>query len=159
MDENEQELLALLEDLSVTDSAQSAIERAVAEAKEELKDKEEKLGSSVQLPLSVFGDRLPPIIKSCRVFVLRGGTEFKIERHPNSHQRVLSFGGSGEIRVFDNEGTWTASLGSVRQAPLDERWASVPENMWHQPVAGPDDWAVLAFHTASEEDLIDEYGV
>jgi len=156
MDENEHELVALLEDLSVTDSAQSAIERAVAQAKQELKDKEEKLGGSVQLPLSVFGDKLPPFIKSCRVFVLRGGTEFKIERHPNSHQRVLSLEGSGEIRVFHDDGTWTASFGSVRQAPLDKRWASLHENVWHQPVAGPDDWAVLAFHTASEEDLIDE---
>jgi hypothetical protein len=40
---------------------------------------------------------------------------------------------------------------------IDTRWASLPANIWHQPVAGEEDWAVIAFHTASEKDLIDEY--
>jgi len=40
--------------------------------------------------------------------------------------------------------------------PLDERWISIPVGVWHQGVVGPDNWAVVSFHTVPEHELIEE---
>jgi hypothetical protein len=157
MEKKEKMLLSNLDECVGMPQAQGAIKEAVAKAEAELQRERGKSGASVQIPLSVFGEDLPDFIQSCRVFVLRGDTQAKTERHPNSTQRVLSLKGSGEIRVFTEEGLRTASLRGERYASAEERWAVVEQNVWHQPAAGPKDWAVLAFHTASEKELIDEY--
>ena len=117
----------------------------------------ERLTAAVQVSLSVFGDNLPSEIKSCRVFALRAGLASRTECHPNSHQRMLSLAGTGEIKVFDGLEPHTVSLRSDRGGPLELRWGSLQENIWHQPIAGPKDWVVLTFHTAIEAELIDEY--
>ena len=77
----------------------------------------------------------------------RGGLHFHLE----------SLEGAGEIRVFDDPEPCKVSLRSDMGGPLELRWASLGENIWHQPVAGMEDWIVLTFHTASEAELIDEY--
>jgi len=43
------------------------------------------------IPLTVYGGLLPGAIKSSWVFVLRAGANTGAERHPNSHQRMMSF--------------------------------------------------------------------
>jgi hypothetical protein len=45
---------------------------------------------------------------------------------------------------------------SVPSAPLEARWISIPPNVWHQGVVGPEDWAVVSFHTVLEHELIEE---
>jgi hypothetical protein len=157
MEKEEKMLLSNLDECVATPRAQAVIKEAVAKAETELQVERTKSGVSVQISLSVFGEDIPDFIKSCRVFVLRGATQFKTERHPNSTQRILSLKGAGEIRVFTEQGLRTASLRSDRYAAVDERWAVLEQNVWHQPVAGPKNWAVLAFHTAPEKELIDEY--
>jgi hypothetical protein len=156
MDQHEKELLRKLESLLGNERTRIAIDTAISAAKMQLAADRQRIAGSVPVSLSKFGDSLPSDIKSCRVFALRAGSEFKIERHPNSHQRVLSLEGTGKIRVFAEPGPWTFSLRSDSAGPLELRWASVRENMWHQPVAGNENWVVLAFHTASEGKLIDE---
>ncbi len=157
MDQREQAFLRKLEGVLENQPARIAIDAAISEAKRQLDADRQRRAGSVQVPLSDCGQSLPSSIKSCRVFVLRAGSEFQTERHPNSHQRVLSLEGTGKIRVFDKLRPRDVSLGSDMHGPLELRWASLSENIWHQPVSGNEDWVVLTFHTASEMELIDEY--
>ncbi len=70
---------------------------------------------------------------------------------------MLSLEGTGKIRVFGKPTPRDVPLRSDMHGPLELRWASLSENIWHQPVSGNEDWVVLTFHTASEMELIDEY--
>jgi hypothetical protein len=109
------------------------------------------------IPLALYGDALPPPIRSSWVFILRAGATTGAERHPNSHQRMMSFQGTGDIQT-GGEGCWQSNvLGSEQDADLEQRWTSIPPNVWHQVVV-PDgqDWVVVSFHTVPAEDLIEE---
>ena len=79
------------------------------------------------------------------------------ERHPNSHQRMMTFEGSGDMQTGD-PGQWQSNvLVSDPDAPLEQRWISIPQNVWHRPVVGADaDWTVVSFHTVPAEELIEE---
>lgn len=157
MNKSEKSLLAKLGELARAAEANSIIQEAIVKAETELRQDPSKLGATVQIPLSIFGKGIPASIKSCRVFALRENTPFKTERHPNSHQRVLSLKGTGEVRVVEEGNPWTARLRSDPDAPIEEHWATLQENVWHQPVAGPEGWVVLTFHTAPEGESLDEY--
>ena len=104
------------------------------------------------VPISLFGDQLPQEVKSCRLSVMRAGTAYKRERHPNADQYVRSLDGSGEIRVLEGE-NWRID----RLGPSEElMWHCVPAGTWHQPVPSEQShWYVLAFHTADQ--VFDEY--
>jgi len=108
------------------------------------------------LPLEIYGDALPPVIRSSWVFVLRAGATTGAERHRNSHQRMMSLRGAGDIQT-GGEGCWRSHLlVCVEGADLLHRWASIPPNMWHQAVVPNQDWAVVSFHTVAVEELIEE---
>jgi hypothetical protein len=55
-------------------------------------------------------------------------------------------------------GRWQSNvLVSHPEAPLEQRWISIPQNVWHLPVVGADaDWTVVSFHTVPAEELIEE---
>ena len=116
------------------------------------------------IPLTTYGGALPDTIKSSWVFVLRAGTNTGAERHPNSHQRMMSFQGSGDMqtgRKRKNRGDvidWKSNLLiSDSDAPPEKRWISIPQNVWHQPVISEEgDWVVVSFHTVPAEELIEE---
>src|SRR4030095_7978159 len=61
------------------------------------------------IPLTVFGCALPPEIRSAWVFVLRAGADTGAERHPNSHQRMMSFEGSGDLHT-EEPGKWQSNV-------------------------------------------------
>ena len=119
------------------------------------------------IPLETFGE-MPPSIQSVWIFILRGGTDTGAERHPNSHQRMMTFAGTGDMKI-DAKGTpndvddeseiaWRSHvLVSDAAVTLERRWISIPKNIWHRPVipAGAD-WVVVSFHTVSAEELIEE---
>jgi predicted N-acetyltransferase YhbS len=108
------------------------------------------------LPLEIYGSALPPSIRSSWIFVLRSGATTGAERHPNSHQRMMSLRGAGDIQTC-GEGCWQSNpLVSNEDAELLRRWASIPPNVWHQAVVPSQDWAVVSFHTAATEELIEE---
>src|SRR5262249_4993981 len=100
---------------------------------------------------------LPPEIRSSWIFVLRKGTTTGAERHPNSHQRMMSYLGSADFPEVHNE-VWVAHrLTSDRTRPIAERWASIPPYTWHQGIVDPDEhWVVVSFHTVPAEELIEE---
>jgi hypothetical protein len=109
------------------------------------------------IPLSAFRRALPPEIRSAWVFILRAGADTGAERHPNSHQRIMSFEGSGDLQTGE-PGQWQSNtLISDPAAPLEKRWISIRRNVWHRPVVGRDaDWTVVSFHTVEARHLIEE---
>ncbi|HZR41605.1 MAG TPA: hypothetical protein VFB12_15910 [Ktedonobacteraceae bacterium] len=134
-----------------------AIEGYVARVQEHLQEHEELEEASLPVPVGTFGDQLPAVIASSRIVAYRAGTLARIERHPNSYQRVLCLQGLGEIITFEDGMRHAHMLVGRTGGSLAEKWASVAENVWHQPVACGPEWVVLAFHTATEQELIDEY--
>jgi hypothetical protein len=120
------------------------------------------------IPLSLFSGGLPALIRSSWVFILRAGTNTGAERHPNSHQRMMSFEGTGDLQT-DTESAGSGSqvsadivwqsniLVSNPEAALERRWISIPKNVWHRPVIPKGtDWVVVSFHTVPAEELIEE---
>jgi hypothetical protein len=134
----------------------------------ELARKSDALMTWEPVPLDTFGDRLPPSIKSGWVFVLRAGTDTGFERHPNSHQRMVTLAGAADMKT-DAKGmpnevkdeseivTRSNALVSDAGATLEQRWISIPRNVWHRPVISKGvDWLVVSFHTVPPDELIEE---
>jgi hypothetical protein len=109
------------------------------------------------VPLEIYGTNLPGGIQSSWVFLLRAGSNSGAERHPNSHQRVTAWRGTGDFQVWCNDRWQTNMLVPDFNLPVESRWASIPENTWHQAVVGPGNhWIVVSFHTSATEELIEE---
>jgi len=82
----------------------------------------------------------------------------------------MSFQGSGDMQTEKkrkkgggrkkkgDEIDWKSNLLiSDLDAPLEKRWISIPQNVWHQPVISEEgDWVVVSFHTVPAEELIEE---
>jgi len=107
------------------------------------------------VPLAIYS-ALPAGIASSWVFVLRNGCSSGAERHPNSIQRVMSYHGAADMQTWNGERWASNHLLSDPARGLAGRWLSIPANVWHRPVMGDVDWAVVSFHTASDADLIEE---
>jgi hypothetical protein len=140
-----------------SDTVCGQIRPIIERVRAELSRKNEALMTWEPIPLTVFGSALPRDIRSAWVFVLRAGADTGAERHPNSHQRMMTFEGSGDMRTEDG-GQWQSNvLVSNPDAPLEQRWISIPQNVWHRPVVGSEaDWTVVSFHTVPAEELIEE---
>lgn len=106
------------------------------------------------VPLTLFAD-LPEAIRSCWIFIIRGGLPVEPHRHPNSHQRTMSLSGEGDLQTREGSEWLSHPITSDPKASLENRWVSVPANVWHQAVV-KSDWLVLSFHTAAENDLLEE---
>ena len=143
----------ILQSETVREQIRPIIERVRAE----LALKNEAAMTWEPIPLTVFGGALPGGIQSAWVFVLRAGVNTGAERHPNSHQRMMCFGGRGDMQTGE-PGQWQSNvLISNPDAPLEQRWISIPQNAWHRPVVGADaDWTVVSFHTVPADELIEE---
>ena len=125
----------------------------------DLKKRNEAVMAWEPIPLTAFDRNLPAGIKSAWVFILRAGSNTGAERHPNSHQRMVSFTGAGDMQIrADWREPWRSNrLVSDPAKPLPQRWISIPPNTWHQPVISPaGDWVVVSFHTVEPQDLIEE---
>ena len=108
----------------------------ISRVQAQLARKTEALMTWEPIPLELFGGALPPQIRSSWVFVLRAGADTGAERHPNSHQRMMSIQGSGDMRT-DHDGRWHSNfLIGDPATPLEQRWISIPPNVWHRPVVG-----------------------
>jgi hypothetical protein len=157
MTSEERSRLELLDAALWSESVREHIRSVVARVREQLARQKDALMSWEPFPLDVLATTLPPEIRSGWVFVLRAGADTGAERHPNSHQRMMSFEGDGDLQTGD-PGRWQSNaLVSNTEAPLDRRWISIPPNVWHRPVVGKDeDWVVVSFHTVPAEELIEE---
>jgi hypothetical protein len=168
MTKEERLVLETLDEIVRSDKVRMQLRPIIERVRAELVRKSDALMTWEPVPLDTFGDRLPLSIKSGWVFVLRAGTDTGFERHPNSHQRMLTLAGTGDMKidakgmpneVEDESGIVVQSnvLVSDAGAPLERRWISIPRNVWHRPVTGKDaDWLVVSFHTVPPDDLIEE---
>jgi hypothetical protein len=140
-----------------SDSVREHIRSVVVSVREQLARRKDALMCWEPIPLDLIATTLPPEIRSAWVFVLRAGANTGAEKHPNSHQRMISFEGSGDFQTGE-PGKWDSNvLVSDPDAPLERRWISIPPNVWHRPLIDAEaDWAVVSFHTVRAEDLIEE---
>jgi hypothetical protein len=108
------------------------------------------------VPLGVYQGNVPEMIRSSWVFAVRSGVNTGDERHPNSHQFMMSYKGSGDLQIRI-EGIWESNpLVSTRSDPIENRWVSVPPNVWHRALGSKENWIVVSFHTALADELIEE---
>jgi hypothetical protein len=154
MKRHEREILDVCD--AAVRSAAAAIEPIVVDVERKLRERPDDVLAWEAIPLDLYGDRLPESIRSSWVFVLRANVATGAERHPNSHQRMMSFRGSGDFQTRPANEWISHQLRSDPSAPLEERWISIPQGVWHQGVVGPEDWAVVSFHTVRENELIEE---
>ena len=157
MTPEERSCLESIETVLRSENVREQIRPIVERIRAELRRKKEALMTWEPIPLTVFGRALPPEIRSAWVFVLRAGADTGAERHPNSHQRMMSFEGSGDLQTGE-PGQWQSNvLVSSSEVSVERRWISIPPNVWHRPVIGADaDWAVVSFHTVVADELIEE---
>src|SRR5438132_14277191 len=160
-----------------SDEARAKITPVVDRVCAALAQKPEAVMTWEPIPLETFGQKLPPEVRSGWIFVLRAGADTGAERHPNSHQRMMTLHGTGDMRVraevrarhgkpstgvraglATSSSTWQSNvLVSEPSAPLERRWISIPPNVWHRPVVGRNaHWVVVSFHTVPAEELIEE---
>jgi hypothetical protein len=165
MEPKERARLEKLDTIVRSDELHTKIGPVVDRVCTALSRKPEALMTWEPIPLDIFRQKLPREIRSGWIFVLRAGADTGAERHPNSHQRMMTLHGSGDMRVRADvraglavSSAWESNvLVSEPGAPLERRWISIPPNVWHRPVVGRDgDWVVISFHTVSAEELIEE---
>jgi hypothetical protein len=156
MSPQEQLILESLDALLQSDAVRAGLEPIVERVERDLARDEGAAMAWESIPLSIYGEGLPPLVRSSWVFILRAGATTGAERHPNSHQRMMSFRGTGDLQT-GGEGHWQSHpLVSERNAGLEARWLSIPVNVWHQAVVPELDWLVVSFHTVAAEQLIEE---
>lgn len=124
-------------------------------------------------------------VRLCRLFLLRRGARMAVpERHTNSVQRLVSYRGQGwvhqgvpggpainlraravrspqeggEKQRMESADPGLAALAPVADiADLPCHWDIVPAGVWHYPEAGGgQDWATVTFHSAAEDEIVDE---
>jgi len=168
MTKEEQSLLETLDRVVCAEEMRTQLQPIVERVHTELARMPDALMTWEPLPLALLGDRLPAAIRSAWIFVLRAGTDTGAERHPNSHQRMMTLAGVGDMKTdakglpnevkTESEIVWRSNLlTSESNAPLNQRWISIPPNVWHRPVIPKGaHWVVISFHTVPASELIEE---
>jgi hypothetical protein len=148
--------LQSLDTLLQSHSARANIDPIVERVQQKLAADQSTAMAWEPIPLSIYGEALPGFIRSSWVFILRARATTGAERHPKSHQRMMSYRGTGDLQT-GGDGHWQSNLLiSHRDAALEKRWVSIPTNVWHQAVVPDADWVVVSFHTVPAEELIEE---
>src|ERR1700758_1212635 len=99
MTPEERPLLAQLDRILRSEQIRAQILPIVERVRSELTRSQDTLMAWEPIPLTLFRGALPALIQSSWVFILRGGANTGAERHPNSHQRMMSFEGTGDLQT------------------------------------------------------------
>src|SRR6266480_5857011 len=128
MDQEESRILEAL-DLAVgAEAIRPEIEAIVARVEQKLRERPDEVLAWEPIPLDSYTAPLPETIQSSWVFILRANTTTGAERHPNSHQRMMSYRGSGDFQTR-TAGAWCSPVLTSRSAaPIADRWISIPPN-------------------------------
>ena len=157
-DLKERRLIETLDTAVRQESVALVLERIVTRLDQELTDEPDALMAWEVVPLTTYGVELPKVILSSWVFVLRADVATGAEYHPNSQQRMMSYRGEGDFPVW-NEGKWQSNfLTSAPNAPLENRWLSIPTNTWHQSLKPKENWVIVSFHSAKAAELTEVRG-
>lgn len=132
------------------------IDPIVARVEQKLRESPGDVLAWEPVPMDFYAAPLPETIRSSWVFILRADTTTGAERHPNSHQRMMSYRGSGDFQTRPGDDWCSHLLRSDQGLPIVERWISIPPNVWHQGVVPGENWVVVSFHTVPEHELIEE---
>jgi hypothetical protein len=156
MSADESQILQMLDAAVGCESITRRIDAMIPGIVRRLRENPHDLLAWEVVPLDWYTLPLPDGIRSSWVFLLRARVDTGAERHPNSQQRMMSYRGSGDFQTRTT-GDWVSHpLSSERDAPLLTRWISIPPNVWHRGIVAAEDWVVVSFHTAEEQDLIEE---
>jgi hypothetical protein len=156
MTDDEFSILQTLDELLQPDIVRSQIDAIAAPLEQDLRRNPAASMAWQPISLPLFRGPIPAGIQSSWAFILWACAKTGAERHPNSHQRVMSYRGSGDLQV-NIDGHWHSNhMVSNCNAPLTRRWASIPANVWHQAVVPAENWIVVSFHTAPAHELIEE---
>ncbi len=156
LDPEESRILEAL-DLAVRSKAiRPNIDAIVARVEQELRERPDEVLAWEPIPLDFYTAPLPETIRSSWVFILRANTTTGAERHPNSHQRMMSYRGCGDFQTRPEDDWCSHQLKSDPMLAIAERWISIPPSVWHQGVVPGENWVVVSFHTAAEHELIEE---
>jgi hypothetical protein len=156
MDQEESQILEALDLAASSEAIRPKIDVIVARVEQQLRERPDDVLAWEPIPLDFYVASLPKAIRSSWVFILRANTTTGAERHPNSHQRMMSYRGSGDFQTRPESDWCSHLLKSDQTAPIAERWISIPPNVWHQGVVPGENWVVVSFHTAAEHELIEE---
>ena len=168
MTKEERLVLETLDKIVHSEEVRSQILPIVDRVRDDLARKPDALMAWEPVALQIFGSELPSTIRSGWIFILRAGTDTGAERHPNSRQRMMTFAGTGDMKIdargmpndvdVESEIAWHSHvLVSDSDAPLERRWVSIAKNIWHRPVIPKGvDWVVVSFHTVPADELIEE---
>src|SRR5437764_178183 len=126
MDPPERLLLESLDNILQSDAARGAIRRIVEQVRRKLAEDRAAPMAWAPIPLHLYGRSLPAPIQSSWVFILRARNATGAERHPNSHQRMVSYEGKGDLQTGGEDQWQSNPLISEPDASLEQRWISVP---------------------------------
>jgi len=151
-----QKILQSLDKIMMRESVTAVIDSLVPRVEKKLKKDPEALLAWEPVPLDTYGKSLPIMIRSSWVFIVRAKAKSGAERHPNSHQYMMSYRGGGDLQVMTGEKWDSNLLSSDPGKGIESRWVSIPPCTWHQAVTSKENWVVVSFHTAPEDELIEE---
>ena len=109
MTPDERTRLETIDTLLQSETVQQQIRPVVERVRAELARNKSVSMTWEPISLSVFGQALPHEIRSAWVFVLRAGVDTGAERHPNSHQRMMTLAGSGDMQTGE-PGKWQSNI-------------------------------------------------
>jgi hypothetical protein len=155
-DERETKVLDFLDLILQRKPVRAFLDAVVARVEQQLRADPAAAMAWEPIPLDVYGTPLPGAIRSSWVFILRADTATGDERHPNSRQRMMSYRGTGDLQTRTGECWQSNHLHSDPNLPLQQRWISIPENVWHQAVTPAANWVVVSFHTVPADELVEE---
>ncbi len=156
IDGSEKEIIRVLDLVIRHESVKTVVDSLILQAEHRLIQNVEASLAWEPVPLPIYGNRLPKVICSSWVFVLRARTNTGSERHPNSHQRIMSYRGEGDLQLRIGQKWCSHRLASTSDALIDRRWISIPACIWHRAVVPKNNWVVVSFHTVPTEELIEE---
>ncbi len=156
MDKEERKILQIIDAIVEQEHVIASIDSIALRVEKKLAKDSRALLAWEPVPLATYGEGMPAVVRSSWVFVLPAKTNTGAERHPNSHQRMMSHRGSGDFQVWTGERWSSNHLVSDSEERLDRRWISIPPNIWHRAVVPEENWIVVSFHTVPEDELVEE---
>ena len=159
----ERELLQTLDTILREQGVRAEINAIAANLASKLNGSPGRQLAKEPVRLELFGENLPGDIRACWVYLMRAPSATGEERLPNSHQRTISYQGKGDFQVrqvpvLSDLSEWKRNvLLSDIFSRLEFRWISIPPNNGHKAVASEGDWIMVSFHTAPENELIEEH--